>query len=92
MKYIITEEQSTSIDQSKVNMGPLGPSIRQVIDLIEIPLIDKYIVIYMDKDKEYLILLWSKRGYMNSDYQFKLTKLIQQYVPADILIVVMNNS
>jgi hypothetical protein len=75
MKYIITEEQSTSIDQSKVNMGPLGPSIRQVIDLIEIPLIDKYIVIYMDKDKEYFFCSNSalvKQMIMDTDLNIKL--------------------
>lgn len=92
MKYLITEEQYKEINQSNVKMGPLGSSIRQLVDLIDIPLLDKFIVIYVEENKEYLILLWSKRGYINPDYRLKLTKLIEQYIPAEILIIAMENT
>lgn len=87
MKYIITEEQSTKIEQSKINMGPLGSSIRRVIDLLNVPLIDKYIVIYIEENNTYLVLLWSKRGYINDEHSWELTKQVQQFVPVDITII-----
>ena len=92
MKYLITEEQSKKIDQSRVKMGPLGPSIRQIVDLIDIPLLTKYIVIYMEENDSYLILLWSRRGYNSDEECSKINKLINQYIPADITVVSVPSS
>jgi hypothetical protein len=87
MKYIITEEQAKQIDQSKIDMGPLGPSIKSLIDLFQIPLIDRYVIIYIKDNDSYLILLWSKRGYISSEFSWELTKQVEKYIPANITIV-----
>jgi hypothetical protein len=88
MKYIITEEQSRRIVQSKVDEGPLSDSIIRLIDLFDLPMVDKYIVAYMEESNEYLIILWPKsRYYLNSEFCWELNKRIQLYIPADMTIV-----
>lgn len=91
MKYIITEEQSKNIDQSKVNMGPFGPSIRRLIDSIGSYMIDKYVVLYVEKTNDYIILLEPKSPYhISSDFKLKLTKSIRSFIPVDVIIMDLN--
>lgn len=88
MKYIITEEQSRRIVQSKVDEGPFSNSIIRLIDLFDLPMVDKYMVAYVEKTDEYLIILWPKSGYyLNSEFFWKLNKRIQLYIPANMTIV-----
>jgi GR25 family glycosyltransferase involved in LPS biosynthesis len=88
MKFIITEERSRRIVQSKVDEGPFSNSIIRLIDLFDLPMVDKYIVAYMEESNEYLIILWPKSGYyINSEFCWKLNKRIQLFIPANMTIV-----
>jgi hypothetical protein len=87
MKFVITEEQSRRVVQSKVDKGPLSDSIIRLIDLIDSPMIDKHTVAYVEKYNEYLVILWPKSGYyLNSEFCWKLSKRIRQFIPATMTI------
>lgn len=88
MKYIITEEQSRRVVQSKVDKGPLSDLIIRLIDLFDLPMVDKYMVAYMEESNEYLIILWPKRGYyLNTEFCWGLNKRIRLFIPASMTIV-----
>ena len=87
MKFVITEEQSRRVVQSKVDKGPLSDSIIRLIDLIGSPMIDRHIVAYMEESNEYLIILWPKRGYyLNTEFCWGLNKRIGLFIPASMTI------
>jgi len=89
MKYIITESQITNIDQSSVNMGPLGGVIKQAFNMYGLPMVEKYLVIYTEKTNEYLLLIWSYT-YYSIETRNKLESFIQKLVPANLLVVFLN--
>lgn len=89
MKYLITEEQSTEINQSKYNMGPLGYAIRQVMDMNDLPWVTKYVVMYLD-DNDYLMMIWSSRGAVTSEMERKISKFIEHFVPVNLTVSVIS--
>ena len=89
MKYLITEEQSIEINQSKFNEGPLGFAIRQVMDMYDLPWVEKYVVIYLE-DNDYLMILWSSRGAVSSEMERKIANYIEQFVPVNLTISVIS--
>lgn len=86
MKYTITEERITDIKQSEVNMGPLGGAIRQAFDLYDLPQVISYLVLYVEKDDEYWVLVFSNR-YYSSETKEKVELFIEKMIPARILMV-----
>lgn len=89
MKYLITEEQSNEINQSKFNMGPLGYAIRQVMDMNDLPWVTKYVVMYLD-DNDYLMMIWSSRGAVTSEMERKIAKSVEQFVPVNLTVSVIS--
>lgn len=89
MKYIITEEQSIEINQSKFNEGPLGYAIRQVMDIYNLPWATKYVVMDLE-DNDYLMILWSSRGAVTSEMERKIANYIEQFVPVKLTISVIS--
>jgi len=89
MKYLITEEQSTEINQSKFNMGPLGFAIRQVMDMYDLPWVEKYVVMYLE-DNDYLMILWSSRGAVTSEMERKIANYVEQFVPVNLTVSVIS--
>jgi hypothetical protein len=89
MKYIITEEQEKVIDQSKFDMGPLGEAIRKVIDLYDLPFVEKYVVIYMDNNL-YMLILWSSRGAVSSEVERRIAKRVEQFVPVELMVSIIS--
>jgi len=89
MKYIITEEQAIEINQSKFNMGPLGYAIRQVMDMYDLPWVEKYVVMDLE-DNDYLMILWSSRGAVSSEMERKIANYIEQFVPVNLTISVIS--
>ena len=90
MKYLITEEQSTGIDQSKFNIGPLGDAIIQIMNIYDLPWVSKYIVMYLE-DNDYLMVLWSSRGAVSSEMERKIAKYVEQFVPVKLSVSVISN-
>ena len=86
MKYTITEQRITDIEQSNVNMGPLGGAIRQAFDLYGLPHVFKYIVLYTEKNDEYFILVFSYH-YYSREAKENIESFIEKMIPARILIV-----
>lgn len=86
MKYTITEERITDIKQSEVNMGPLGSSIIQAFELYGLPHVTKYLVLYIEKDDEYFILVFSNR-YYSKETKENVETFIEKLIPAKILMV-----
>lgn len=89
MKYIITEEQVRDINQSLINMGPLGGIILRAFDMYELPNVEKHLVIYTEKTNEYLLLIWSYT-YYSIETRSKLESFIRKLVPANLLVVFLN--
>jgi hypothetical protein len=89
MKYIITEEQEKVIDQSKLELGPLGGAIRQIMDIYDLPWVSKYVVIYF-KDNSYMLVLWSSRGAVTSEMERKIAKYVEQFVPVELMVSVIS--
>jgi hypothetical protein len=89
MKYIITEEQKKVIDQSKFDMGPLGEAIRKVMDLYDLPFVEKYVVIYMDNNL-YMLILWSSRGAVSSEVERRIAKRVEQFVPVELMVSIIS--
>jgi hypothetical protein len=89
MKYLITEEQSIEINQSKFNQGPLGFAIIQVMDMYDLPWAEKYVVMYLE-DNDYLMILWSSRGAVSSEMERKIANYIEQFVPVNLSVTVIS--
>lgn len=89
MKYIISEEQKTVIDQSQLDMGPLGPSIRKIVELYGGDFIEKFVVIYFEEYNNYMVFIWSNKGSLSIQFEHKITKFIKQFIPVDVITTII---
>ena len=90
MKYIITEEQSESVNQSKFDMGPLGPSIRRIVDMYDATFIEKYVIVHFKENDSYMVLMWSNRGAVRSEVEYKIKNFIKQFIPVDVTVTIIS--
>jgi hypothetical protein len=90
MKYIITEEQSESVNQTKFDMGPFGPSIRKIVDMYAAPFIEKYVIVYLKEYDSYMVLMWSNRGAVRSEVEYKIKDFINQFIPVDVTVTILS--
>jgi len=86
MKYIIKEEQ---VDQSKFKMGPYGHLIRKIIDMYGATFIHKYVVIYLEGYDNYMVIIWSNRGAVSIEVEYKIKKYIEQFIPVDVTVTII---
>jgi len=89
MKYIITEEKINRIDQSEVNMGPLGAAIRKAFELYDLPQVSYYLVLYTEKTNDYFLLVFC-HGYYSSETKERVELFIKRLVPVEFLLIIFN--